>query len=342
MGLGEGFVFPTIASLAARWFPPSERGAVAALYTSGNQLAGTIGGFASASLCSLDFLEGWPLIFYIFGGLGCLWCVVFMIVASNSPDENKWISDEEKHYIKEFLPHRPGSSQGQKHAPVPWRALATSTVILSNLVAQFSFNYTQTTLQSFLPAYFRDILLLDLKSNGLYTVLPFLFQLIFKNVFGNLSDYLKRHGHLTPTLAAKVFQGIASFGAAATFAGLALFVDCEKPTLALALLSINGLCFASGNSGFYVSSISIAPIYTGVIISLSMFFGMIANTLAPLTFGLVNSQGSQEEWRNVYVICAAINVFAGVMFLTFGSAKVQEWAMPKQQKSQVQDVVMST
>ncbi|TKR58719.1 hypothetical protein L596_030129 [Steinernema carpocapsae] len=216
-----------------------------------------------------------------------------MIVASNSPDENKWISDEEMHYITATLPHTPGRAKGQKHAPVPWRRLATSTVLLSNLVAQFSFNFSSTMMQSFLPAYFRDVLLLDLKSNGLYTVLPYLSQLIFKNVFGNLSDYLKRQGYLSPTVSSKLFQSLGSFGTATCFTGLALFVDCERPTLALTLL---GLCFSSGMSGFYISLISIAPIYTG---------------------------GSQEEWRNVYLICAVVNLIAGVLFLIFGSDKPQ-------------------
>uniref|UniRef100_A0A1I7YH42 MFS domain-containing protein n=1 Tax=Steinernema glaseri TaxID=37863 RepID=A0A1I7YH42_9BILA len=337
MGLGEGFMIPTIASLSARWFPPAERGAMAAMYTSGNQLAGTLGGVISASLCSVDILGGWPLIFYLFGGLGCVWCILFSILGSNSPDENKWISDDEMSYITTTLPHTPGSTKRKTNAPVPWKEMFTSTVVLSNFIAQFSFNFSATIMQSYLPAYFRDVLLLDLKSNGLYTVLPFLSQLIFKNVFGHLSDYLKRRGLLGQTTSAKLFQSIGSFGTAACFLSLALFVNCERPTIALVILGIHGLCFSSGMSGFYISLLSVAPIYTGVIISLSMLFGMIANSIAPLTFGLVNSQGTEEEWQNVYIICAALNLFAGVFFLIFGSAKIQVWALVQPEKITVSE-----
>ncbi|TKR73184.1 hypothetical protein L596_020524 [Steinernema carpocapsae] len=331
MGLGEGFIMPTVSSLASRWFPPNERGAVAALYTSGIQLAGSTGGFVSASLCSLDFSGGWPLIFYTFGCLGCLWCVIFTIVASSSPGENKWISNEEKNHIISAVPH---SSTYDKNVPVPWRRIMSSTAVLSILVVQFSFSYSLTTLQSFLPAYFRDILLLDVKSNGLYTVLPFLSQLIFKNVFGHLSDYLKRKEILSCTTSSKVFQSIGSFGSVVCFSGLAWFVNCETPILALAFLGMHGLCFSCGMSGFYVSCLSIAPSYTGVVMSMSMFFGTIGNALAPLTFGLVNSQGSDKEWRNVYLICAVLNAIAGVVFLVSGSGQIQVWAIPESPKKQ--------
>ncbi|KAE9549161.1 hypothetical protein FO519_007629 [Halicephalobus sp. NKZ332] len=38
MGLGEGFIMPTVFSMASRWFPQNERASFAAIYTSGNQL----------------------------------------------------------------------------------------------------------------------------------------------------------------------------------------------------------------------------------------------------------------------------------------------------------------
>ncbi|TKR58710.1 hypothetical protein L596_030120 [Steinernema carpocapsae] len=332
MGLGEGFINPSIASMAARWFPVSERAAVANLYTSGNQLAGTIGGFASASLCSLNFLGGWPLIFYIFGSLGCLWCVVFMIVASSSPDKNKWISSHEKEHILTALSQ---NSRKISLSSVPWSSLFTSKALIVIYVAQFVFNCNVTIMQSFLPAYFRDILLLDLKSNGFFTAFPFITQLIAKNVYGHLSDHLTKNGILTPTTSAKVFQGIYSFGTAASFVGLALFVNCQTASLALILLGSYGVFFASGMTGFYISQISVAPKYTGIIISTSLFFGMIANVLSALAFGVLNPYGSEVEWQHVFLILVALNMFSGVLFMLFGSADQQEWAVVKRKKIRV-------
>ncbi|TKR58709.1 hypothetical protein L596_030119 [Steinernema carpocapsae] len=306
MGFGEGFIHPSIASLAARWFPASERAAVANLYTSGIQLAGTIGGYASASLCSLEFLGGWPLIFYIFGVLGCLWCVVFMIDGSSTPDENMWISDEEKEYILKALPK---NSKRISLSSVPWRSLFTSKALIVIYVAQFVFNCNVTIMQSFLPAYFRDILLLDLKSNGFFTVFPFITQLIC--LPRNLQ--LRNGG----------------------FVGLGLFVNCKTALLALVLLGFYGVCFSCSVTGLYISQISVAPAYTGIIMSISLFFGMIANVLSALAFGVLNPYGSESEWEQIFLILVVLNVFSGVLFTLFGSVDQQEWAVVKPQKNKI-------
>jgi ACS family sodium-dependent inorganic phosphate cotransporter-like MFS transporter 5 len=39
----------------------------------------------SGYLCSLEFLGGWPLSFYIFGGLGVVWFVVWLFVVYDTP-----------------------------------------------------------------------------------------------------------------------------------------------------------------------------------------------------------------------------------------------------------------
>ncbi|KHN79589.1 putative transporter C02C2.4 [Toxocara canis] len=72
MGFGEGFMVPTMASIAGVWFPPMERSTMAGMYTSGNQLAGTFGVLISSKLCEVEALGGWYSIFYIFGKLNSL------------------------------------------------------------------------------------------------------------------------------------------------------------------------------------------------------------------------------------------------------------------------------
>ncbi len=42
---------------------------------------------------------GWESVFYIHGGLALIWCVLWVILVSDCPDEHKWISEEEKEFI---------------------------------------------------------------------------------------------------------------------------------------------------------------------------------------------------------------------------------------------------
>jgi MFS family permease len=61
----------------------------------GNVVALPLGGY----LCINGFGGGWPSIFYIFGIIGVVWFIFWMIFASKSPSDNRFISQKEKEYI---------------------------------------------------------------------------------------------------------------------------------------------------------------------------------------------------------------------------------------------------
>lgn len=47
-----------------------------------------------------DSKLGWPLAFYLYGTVGLLWAVMWFFLGSNSPSENKLMSDEERKFIQ--------------------------------------------------------------------------------------------------------------------------------------------------------------------------------------------------------------------------------------------------
>ena len=47
-----------------------------------------------------DNFKGWPSVFYVFGTLGCVWYMLWMMFFSSSPSTDKWITDEERKYIE--------------------------------------------------------------------------------------------------------------------------------------------------------------------------------------------------------------------------------------------------
>uniref|UniRef100_A0A7E4ZRB4 MFS domain-containing protein n=1 Tax=Panagrellus redivivus TaxID=6233 RepID=A0A7E4ZRB4_PANRE len=64
-GLFETTFMPSFAAIISRWFPASERSTAVFIYSSGNQIACSIGVVIASNLCNLEFLGGWPLIFYL-------------------------------------------------------------------------------------------------------------------------------------------------------------------------------------------------------------------------------------------------------------------------------------
>ncbi|WKY08299.1 hypothetical protein Q1695_007650 [Nippostrongylus brasiliensis] len=320
MGIGEGFMFPCLASLVGRWFAAAEKSTVAALYTSGNQIAASTTSLISSYLCTTSF--GWPSIFYLYGAVGCVWLALFYLIVTNSPTDNRFISDDEKAYLAEHVKHSKDKSTGV----APIRAMLTCTPLIAAVLCNFTYNLQASLFQAFLPTFLKEELMLPLNMNGLYSMTPFITQLISKNILGILADYLKRHGILGHTRSAKIFQSFGSFGSAVLLIMIATIPSCENPYIALPLLALYGIFFSAGICGFFTCLLCIAPPFSGTITSISMFFGMLGNITGPMMIGMVTKLGFTNKWMTSFLICSLSNIIAGTIFLIFGSAKVQPWA----------------
>lgn len=64
----------------------------------------------SGLLSDHGFAGGWPSIFYVFGTVGTIWCVAFLLMVHEDPETHPRISDEEKKYILSSLWGSAGAS----------------------------------------------------------------------------------------------------------------------------------------------------------------------------------------------------------------------------------------
>lgn len=88
-------MYPALHCLVARWSPPNEKGKFVA-----SLLGGTLGTVATWPLVGtmIDSI-GWIWAFFIPGGVALIWCLMWWYVVTDTPEENRWISEEEKMYI---------------------------------------------------------------------------------------------------------------------------------------------------------------------------------------------------------------------------------------------------
>uniref|UniRef100_A0A914E0C6 Inorganic phosphate cotransporter n=1 Tax=Acrobeloides nanus TaxID=290746 RepID=A0A914E0C6_9BILA len=165
----HGCIFPAVASLIAKWFPATERGTVAAIYTSGNQIGASLGTYIAAKLCLLTFLGGWPMIFYMYGILGIICTILWYLFATNKPEECTFIDEKEKNYLVYHLSRMStASGHGRKRRlNVPWKNLLTSLPVWSCMLARFAFAWTSIVMTMLLPSYLRDVLYLDMSNKRL-------------------------------------------------------------------------------------------------------------------------------------------------------------------------------
>ena len=92
----EAFAFPSLNTMVSKWVPEDERSA----FISFAFVGGTFGSVITNPLCGLIISSlGWESVFYITGGISAGWCLLWLGVVSDSPEQSKIISEQERKYI---------------------------------------------------------------------------------------------------------------------------------------------------------------------------------------------------------------------------------------------------
>ncbi|GMT32614.1 hypothetical protein PFISCL1PPCAC_23911, partial [Pristionchus fissidentatus] len=322
MGMAEGLIFSPISTLATRWFPPNERGSMTAVYTSAFQIAFGIAPFVVSFVCSSTFIGGWPTAFYIFGFFGVIWSAEWFRVGSDDPSSNKLISENEKEKLAKF------HTQGHKHSTIrpPYGTMFSSPVLFAHIAAMVSFYFTLGLFSSFLPTYFEERLRLPIRKNGLFTMIPFIAQIFAKNGLAFSLDALKRRGLIGHTAAAKFAQTLGCVGASLSLL-LLFFADCTRPGLALVAMTLCCALHSCMAVGFYVSMLHLCPPLTGVIASIVTAAGVVASGTSTAMMGIASK--SPHKYELIFGLCITLNLFAGAIYLAWGSAEIQPWAVHK-------------
>ncbi|PIO60980.1 transporter, major facilitator family protein [Teladorsagia circumcincta] len=112
MGFGQGLLWPCMSVLVGHWFPPTEKSTALAIATTGNQLSVVIAMFATAELCQVPFMGGWPMAFHAYGILGVLLCILWQIFVSDDPANARGITNEEIQVITNAAGRRPRVQNG--------------------------------------------------------------------------------------------------------------------------------------------------------------------------------------------------------------------------------------
>lgn len=147
-GIGEAGAYPNLTRALHNWFPFGDRAvAQGAMWMSGRLM----GGLTPLVwwLVVEMFGLGWRGAFYLFGGLGLIWCAAFAYWFRNRPDEKPEVNAAERELI---LAGRGDVAAG--HAHVPWKHMLTSVnlwaLCLMYFCAAYGWYFNITMLPRFL------------------------------------------------------------------------------------------------------------------------------------------------------------------------------------------------
>ncbi|KAG4071293.1 hypothetical protein HA402_003997 [Bradysia odoriphaga] len=323
VGAFSGLSYPSVQAVYAKWSPPLER-----TRTSGFGIAGIYLGTVLAMVLSgwLGENFSWQSIFYVFGGVGCVWSALWLAVVRESPDRDSWIRQDERNYIKQSL-----EQQGQVNVlKPPWKKLLSSPAVIAICVASFSYTWGFYTLLTQLPSYMNNMLDFNLQNTGFLSAVPYLVLFLTLIFTSSLADWLQMKRILTTTQVRIIFT-CSSFLCQLVFLLMTAFFTDTTTVIVCLTLSV-GLGAFSMN-GYIVNPLDIAPQFASIITGLANTFGTVPGIVSPIITGYIVQTPTFSEYRIVFYISCGVYLFGTIVYGLLASGTVQPWAVVSVEES---------
>ncbi|KAK7494956.1 hypothetical protein BaRGS_00013835 [Batillaria attramentaria] len=333
LGIGVSLCLPSMFAVWGKWAPTSERAFLISIVWSGANIANAVVFPTSALLCKYGFAGGWPSVFYVFGALGIVWSASWFLLVSDSPETHKRIDPAEREFI---VANRASAHTRGDKVSVPWLKILTSLCFWGIAVAHFAYAWGQLLFLSNLPLFLYEVMKFDIKSNGVFSMLPYLALAVVILTSGFISDVIVRRQILGAFWTRRLFYAIAFVIPAAVLVAIS-FLDCTQAGAVVALLVI-----AVGTQGFALSVIlsnfyDIAQRYAVSVQTVSTTIASSAGMITPIVVAELTKDRTREQWQIVFFITAGIFIAGTVVFCVFAQTTVQPWAATKLPQKDVDD-----
>ncbi|XP_008570089.1 PREDICTED: sodium-dependent phosphate transport protein 3 isoform X3 [Galeopterus variegatus] len=200
-GMAQGMAWTGQFTIWAKWAPPLERSKLTSIAGSGAAFGSFIilcvGGLISQSL-------GWPFVFYIFGGIGCVCCLLWFTVIYDDPMHHPCISVREREHIVSSLAQQSSSPRRS----VPIKAMVRCLPLWAIFTGFFSHFWLCTIIITYLPTYISTVLHVNLRDSGVLSSLPFIAASSCTILGGQLADFLLSRNLLRLIIVRKLFSSL--------------------------------------------------------------------------------------------------------------------------------------
>ncbi|XP_069880523.1 sodium-dependent phosphate transport protein 3 isoform X2 [Dipodomys merriami] len=280
-GMAQGMAWTGQFTIWAKWAPPLERSKLTSIAGSGAAFGSFIilcvGGLISQAL-------GWPFIFYIFGSIGCVCCLLWFTVIYDDPLNHPCISIREKEYIVSSLTQQSSSPRRS----VPIKAMVRCLPLWAIFMGFFSHFWLCTIIITYLPTYINTVLHVNIRDSGVLSSLPFIAASSCTILGGQLADFLLSRNLLSLIAVRKLFSSLGLLLPSLCAVALPFVASSYMTTIILLILipGTSNLC----DSGFIINTLDVAPRYASFLMGISRGFGLIAGIISSTTTGFLISQ----------------------------------------------------
>ncbi|GMT19989.1 hypothetical protein PFISCL1PPCAC_11285, partial [Pristionchus fissidentatus] len=316
-GLALSNLFPAAGIIVSDWASLQEKGLFIAVLSGHVELSPLITMPLSAVLAEN---VSWPLVFYVHGIMGFVCSALWLIYYRDRPDRHPFVGDNEFRRITHGK-----SAKGSGDEP-PIRRIFRSVVIWAVWVAVIgNFIVAQFSI-TFAPMYFSYVLDYSPTLAGAITPIPLIAVLIIKLVTGLVSD---RITFISEVMKFRMFNTLALLGSALFF----IVVGMIKPSggvgdAVLIMIPIALLGFHAG--GFPKAAVVVSQQHSPFVMSIVQMLAMMSLLIGSFIVPALTPQNTFDQWRNVFMIYAALLVLSNTIFVIFVRAEPAKWTREKQ------------
>jgi MFS transporter, ACS family, D-galactonate transporter len=305
LGLAEAPCFPANSRILSVWFPQAERARANGVYSVG-QYIGL--GFMIPVLTWIAVNHGWRMLFYIFGGLGVLFAVVWH-VAYRDPHESRRANQAELNHI---AAGGGLANQGAKFE-FSWRkvrALLSKRQVLGASIGQFCGNSTLVFFLTWFPSYLATERGMDWIKSGFAASLPYIAASIGVLIGGVVSDgIIKRTGSATVGRKLPIIVGLLLTSTMV----LANFV--ESNAVVIAIMSVAFFGQGMVNLGWTLITDVAPKNMIGLTGGVFNFCANLAGIITPLVIGFVVGRTGSFYGALAYIAALGLIGAAAYVFV---------------------------
>ncbi|CAH1257206.1 SLC17A6 [Branchiostoma lanceolatum] len=358
-GMSEGLTIPASYGIWTFWAPPTERSKLTSITVTGQYIGIVIGmPVSGVAVFNID----WRFPFWIYGGVGLVWSLIWYSMVYESPEVDKYIDPEELKFIQDSMtslpglippsepdtkseaseastdagesttksPPSPASSVGPdlptqvSPQKTPWRHLLTSLPVYAILVCDTCVKWVVYLMLLNAPMYYVQSFKVNELEAGAFAGLHFFLLMFGLPLVGSLADWVWRTQSMSTTTMRKLFNTLGMFVEGALLLTVGMTSNIYVSTICLSI----ALFFQSFplSAGYNVNALDIAPQFASSIMGLSGSLSTVIGIACPIAIGAITMDKTPEEWNIVFIVSAGMILCAGLLYLLFGSGEVQDWA----------------
>ncbi|HUN83018.1 MAG TPA: MFS transporter [Terracidiphilus sp.] len=313
LGGGEAVMYPASNQFVAQWIPVAERGRA-----NGWIFAG-VGAGAGLSIPILTWVisrAGWRASFWFCAAIGVAAGLTWYVLARDTPEEHPLVARGELEHIQatRLLESSAGSQS------LPWRKVCLNRNVLALTLSSFCFGYVAWIFFSWFFIYLAQVRHLDLKSNALFAMTPFVAMTVCCLGGGAVSDALIRKVGLRAGRC-----GVGVFSSLLTTVFLVSGSQARSPYAAIAILAGGAGALYFSQSSFWAVSADIGGKRSGPV---SGVMNMGCQIGAAITSSLTPYIAAHWGWNAVFVFTAGVAAAGGLLWLLVNPGGLTDVTVP--------------